>query len=319
MATPEPGPSEVRVQVHAIGINFADCLVRLGVYGPAKRYVGWPITPGFEVAGVVDAIGHEVRERALLGRPVIALSRFGAYATVLTTSERRVLPLPNGWSMADGAAFAVPALTAHHALHLADAPAGATVLVHSAAGGVGHWLVQLARARGLGVTGSVGHADKRAAVLALGAERCVVRGDVDDRALVGDFLAAFDAQAPSSWRRSYDLLAPTGRLVVYGAHGLTQGGRIPWLRAGLELLRRPRFDPLRLCSDNKGVLGFNLAYLFDRDAAMAPALSAMAALVAQGSVHLPPITRFPFVRAADAHRHLESGRSIGKLVLEVDR
>ncbi len=314
---PQPGPGEVRVSVRAIGVNFADCLVRMGVYAPAKRYVDWPITPGFEVAGVVDAVGDQLEESDWPGRRVVALSRFNAYASHVVTSAQRALTMPDGWTMAEGAAFAVNALTAHHALHLADAPAGSAVLIHSAAGGVGHWLVQLARVRGLAATGVVGAPDKVAVVTAAGAEHCLVRGSFEERRLQPIFLAVFDAHGPESWRRSYGLLAPTGRLVVYGAHALTRNGRIPWLRAGLDLLRRPRFDPLRLCADNRGVLGFNLAYLFEQDAAFANDLAELRTLVVDGKARFPPITTLPLDEVREAHRLLQSGTTVGKLVLEI--
>jgi len=312
---PAPGPGQVRVRARAIGVNFADGLVRMGVYAPANRYVGWPITPGFELAGEVDAVGADLDAPAWLGREVIALTRFDAYAEAVVVDAELTTPLPTGWSMAEGAAFAVGALTARHALRLADAPAGTPVLVHSAAGGVGHWLVQLARADGLVVTGTVGRSAKLAALTPLGAARGLVRDGADDRSDTTAYQAVFDAQGPSSWRRSYRRLAPTGRLVIYGAHGLTGGGGVRRWRGGWAYLTRPRFDPLALCADNRGVLGFNLAYLFDRRAAMRADLDALAALVRAGTVRLPPIATLPLQAAAEAQRRLESGETVGKLVL----
>jgi len=311
----EPPPGQVRVRVRAIGVNFADTLVRMGVYAPARHYAGWPITPGFEVAGEIDAVGPGLDASVLMGRRVVALTRFGAYAESVCVDHDLAFALPLGWTMALGAGFAVAALTARHALDLADAPAGARVLVHSAAGGVGHWLVQLATRAGLEVTGTVGDPAKRAGVLAGGARHCLVRGGAEDRACATRFRAVFDAQGPSSWRHSSARLAPMGRLVVYGAHGLTGGGGVRWLRAALELARRPRFDALRLCADNRGVLGFNLAYLFDERAAIGAAMAELIALVDGCAVSPPPITTLPFTDVAEAHRRLESGRTVGKLVL----
>jgi NADPH:quinone reductase-like Zn-dependent oxidoreductase len=312
---PAPEPGQIRIRTAAIGVNFADGLVRMGLYAPARRYVGWPITPGFELAGEVDAVGTGLDPAAWHGRRVVALTRFDAYAETVVVDADLTAPLPGGWSMAEGAAFPVNALTARHALRLADAPAGTAVLVHSAAGGVGHWLVQLARTAGLAVTGTVGRAEKVEAVTALGAARCLVRGSREERADATAYQAVFDAQGPASWRRSYDRLAPTGRLVVYGAHGLTGGGGLRWWRGGLDYLTRPRFDPLRLCADNRGVLGFNLAYLFDRRAVMRADLEDVAAMVAAGTVRLPPITILRLREVAEAHRRLESGATVGKLVL----
>ena len=317
-APPAPGPGQVRVRTRASGVNFADGLVRMGVYAPARRYVGWPITPGFELAGEVDAVGEGLDPAIWQGCPVLALTRFGAYAEAVVVDAAYTRPLPAGWSMAEGAAMPVNALTARHALRLADAPAGADVLVLAAAGGVGHWLVQLAHAAGLRVTGVVGHAAKVDAVLGLGAACCLVRGEAAERRDPTLYQAVFDAQGPASWRRSYRRLAPTGRLVVYGAHGLTGGGGVRLLHGGWAYLTRPRFDPLALCADNRGVLGFNLAYLFDRGDTLGAELDALIAMVEAGTVQLPPITTLPLHAVADAQRRLESGTTVGKLVLVTD-
>jgi NADPH:quinone reductase-like Zn-dependent oxidoreductase len=128
----------------------------------------------------------------------------------------------------------------------------------------------------------------------------------------------FDAQGPASWRRSYRRLAATGRLVVYGAHGLTGGGGVRRLRGGWDYLTRPRFDPMRLCGDNRGVLGFNLAWLFDRRDTLRADLDAVLALVAAGRIRLPSLTTLPLREVAEAHRRLESGTTVGKLVLMTD-
>ena len=78
-ASPEPGPGELRIDVAAIGVNYADCVIRMGLYASARELVGWPITPGFEVAGVVSAVGPGVTWP--LGQDVIAVTRFGGYAS----------------------------------------------------------------------------------------------------------------------------------------------------------------------------------------------------------------------------------------------
>ena len=131
---PEPGPGEVRIDARAIGVNYADCVVRMGLYASAKKYVGWPITPGFEVAG----------RRADTGEQVIAVTRFGGYASRLVVPEHQVVALPEGWSPEQGAAFPTVFLTAWYALfHCAAVEEGMTILVHSAAGGVGGALLQL--------------------------------------------------------------------------------------------------------------------------------------------------------------------------------
>jgi len=144
---PVPGPGEALVRATAIGVNYADCIVRMGLYESAKKYVGWPITPGFEL------VGHDVAT----GDEVLAVTRFGGYATHMVVPKDQLFRLPAGFDARAAAGFPAVFLTAYYALFdLANARAGSTLLVHSAAGGVGGALLQLARIAGCTAVGVVG-------------------------------------------------------------------------------------------------------------------------------------------------------------------
>ena len=101
---PRPAKGEVLVDVEAIGVNYADCIVRMGLYESAKKYVGWPITPGFEVAGKVAALGEGAMGPAP-GTPVLAVTRFGGYASRVSVPEHQVFPIPKGFSAATRRVF----------------------------------------------------------------------------------------------------------------------------------------------------------------------------------------------------------------------
>ena len=107
---PKVGKGEILIEVKACGINFADCVTRMGLYQSAKVYVGWPITPGFEVSGVVKELGEEVTQFTI-GQKVIAATRFGGYTSHLVISEKQVFPLPENLSFEQGAAFPTVFLT----------------------------------------------------------------------------------------------------------------------------------------------------------------------------------------------------------------
>jgi len=324
LRTPRAG--EVRLAVHACGVNYADCVVRMGLYAPAKKYVGWPITPGFEVAGVVDAVGPGVDLE--IGERVLAVTRFGGYATSLVVRQSQVFRLPEGWSFAQGATMPTVFLTAWYGLHrVARAESGERILVHSAAGGVGTALVQLAHRAGLEVVGVVGAAHKREHVLRLGAS--VIDKSAEDlwrraeELAPGGFDAIFDANGVSTLRGSYAHLAPGGRVVVYGFHsmlpraGARTRGLVDWPRLALAWLRTPRFDPLDLTGDNRGAHGFNLAYLFEREALLREAMGTLLDGFAAGQLEPPPVTEVSFDDVAQAQRALEGGGTIGKLALTV--
>jgi len=118
-------------------------------------------------------------------------------------------------------------------------------------------------------------------------------------------------------RQSYAHLAPVGKLVVYGFHGMlqTRQGKPNRLRLLLDYLRTPRFSPFDLTTRNRSILGFNLSYLFDRESMLQRGMQDILARVDSGELQLPGITSYPLDKVADAHRDLESGQTKGKLVL----
>lgn len=322
---PVPGPGEVLVETAAMGVNLADCVVRMGLYPSATEYVGWPITPGFEFSGTVLANGAGAG-RFQPGQRVFGVVRFGAYATRVVAAEDQLVAVPNSLTMEQAGAAFVPCLTAWFALVFqGGARAGHKVLVHSAAGGVGSTAAQMALALGCEVVGVVGSPEKVAFVQALGVTRVIDRsqGCFAERArehAPGGYDIVLDANGYQTLRDSYALLAAMGRLVIYGAHTmLTRGsGRRNWLRLAYTFLRTPRFDPLRLTNENKNVLAFNLSYLFERKDALIPALPALVGWLERGQIRFPHVDSYPLSRVGEAHRALQSGRTVGRLVLVPD-
>lgn len=308
--------------MRAAGVNFADCIARMGLYASARDYVGWPLTPGFEVAGTVSKTGDDVTAFGP-GDRVLALTLFGGYATRVSVPAAQVAPVPRGWSRADAAGFPTVFLTAWYALcRLADPEPGARVLVHSAAGGVGQALVQLARVRDCRVTGVVGAAHKREAVAALGAEAVIDRASQDlwknaESVAPDGFDAVFDANGVATLRQSYRHLALGGRLIVYGFHTMFRKGRARPSRVKLawDWLRTPRFNPLAMTGQNRSVMAFNLSFMGHRADVLRAGMDQLMEWVEAGSIAPLPATTHAFRDVAEAHRALESGQSVGKQVL----
>ncbi|MGB5718413.1 MAG: medium chain dehydrogenase/reductase family protein [Gammaproteobacteria bacterium] len=317
-----PGPGEIVVSVAAIGVNFADCVTRMGLYASAKHYVGYPITPGFEVSGTILECGAGVTDPEP-GTAVIAVTRFNGYATQVCVNREQVYRLPQQLSYEAAAGIPAVSLTAWFALfRLAHVSAGETLLVHSAAGGVGSMLVQLGKLSGARVIGVVGAAHKVAAVLALGADAVIDKSTQDlwsevQRYAPGGYDIILDANGITTLKQSYRHLAPVGRLVVYGFHGMlvTHNGLPGKLRLAWDYLRTPRFSPFDLTTKNRSVLGFNLSFLFDRRELMATGMQQILQWLEQGKLSPPTVTRYAFDSVAAAHRDLESGQTVGKLVL----
>lgn len=321
---PEPAlaPGEVRVDTRAVGVNFADVVIRLGLYESAKKYVGWPITPGFEISGEVRELGPGVGDLRV-GERVFGVTRFGGYASQICAPRAQLFRVPEGWSYAEAATFPTVHLTAYYALRqLVRTRPGERVLIHSAAGGVGLAALQLARADGLRSVALVGASHKRDVALEYGA------GDVIDksaqplwpeveRIAPGGLDYVLESNGAETLRESYAHLRPTGRLIVYGFTSmLSRGrGRPNWLKLAWDYLRTPRFHPLQLVDANKGVIGFNLSYLFEEQGLLAEAMGRMLSEVKNGTLRPLPVREFALGDAASAHEALQGGRTVGKLAL----
>ena len=319
----EPAPSHVRIAVRAIGINFADCIIRMGLYASAKELVGWPITPGFEVAGEIEAVGSDVTDLKV-GDRVIGVTLFNGYATHLDLKHEQVFLMPADWSFAAAAGFPTVFLTAWWALfELAHPRPGARILVHSAAGGVGQALCQLGKIAQCEVAGVVGGAHKVAAAQAAGAHEVIDKSSTDlwhaaRRFAPKGFDVVLDANGAETLKASYQYLGGGGKLVIYGFHTMFSrggAGKPNWLKLGYDWLRTPRFDPMKLTEDNKSVLAFNLSFIGERVDALRQAMRELLDWGTGGRVQPLPVTPYPFEQVAQAHRDIESGRTTGKLVL----
>lgn len=312
---PDVPAGRVKVRVRAAGINYADTIVREGWYEAAKGK--YPITPGFEFAGIVEAGAGPFKP----GDRVFGFTRFGGYASVQVVPPGQLRLMPASWSFADCAGVPAVHFTAYHALHqVAKVVTGETLLVHSAAGGVGTALLQQAKLAGCKTVAVAGSERKGRVAKDFGADAVVVRGpslwkDIDAAAPEG-FDAIFDANGITTPRPGFARLKPGGRLVIYGfAEMFPRGGRPSKLSLAWNWLRVPRFSPLEMTATNRAVLGFNIVFLTDRAELAKDGFDAIASWMESGQLKKPPVAEFPAERVADAHRALEAGDTVGKLVL----
>lgn len=309
-------PNTVRVRVHAAGINFSDLLARQGLYPDAPTL---PCTVGYEVAGVVEAVGAGTAAPARIGDRVIATTRFGGQSELVVVPASSVFPLPDRWTVEQGAAFPVVYLTAHHMLvRVAAVRPGESVLVHAAAGGVGLAVAELSRILGFRVIGLASPA-KHAILREYGVEPLDSRDprwfEAARKLAPHGVDVVLDAVGADSWRHGYRLLAPAGRLICYGASGLSEGPDRNLLKILWQVLRFPRFAPLALMNDNRSVGGVNLGHLWSEQALLAPQVEALLRYARDGKIS-PRVDRtFPFARAAEAHRYIHERRNIGKVLL----
>ncbi|MER5783803.1 NADP-dependent oxidoreductase [Streptomyces mobaraensis] len=291
-ARPEPGLTEILVRVHAAGVNPVDWKTRA-----AGAFGSWGDTPilGYDVSGTVEAVGPGVT----LYRPgdeVFGMPRFpeqaGGYAEFVAAPARRFAPKPANVDHIQAAALPLAALTAWQSLiETAGLRAGQRVLIHAAAGGVGHLAVQIAKAHGAHVIGTA-RADKHDFLKGLGADEVVDYTRVDFTEAVRDVDIVLDGVGGDYGTRSLEVLRPGGHLVT-----LPDPTGLP--------------DPARAAE-----LGVHTGWtVVEPDRA---GMLAIADLVERGKLRAEIDTVLPLEDAAKAHAHGEQGRTRGKIVLRVE-
>jgi NADPH:quinone reductase-like Zn-dependent oxidoreductase len=316
---PDPRAGEARIRVEASGINFADVMGRMGLYPDLPKI---PVVPGYEVAGRVEAVGGGV-DPAWIGRNVFALTRFGGYADVVCAPTGRIFARPEGMSAEEGAAIPVNYITAWQLIVvMGGLKAGETMLVHSAGGGVGVAAIQIAKHLGATVIGTAS-AGKHKELGALGADHLIDYRTEDFEKRAREITEGrgveliLDPVGGESLKKGYRLLAPTGRLGIFGASSaatnktggmlgmMSMVARTPWLQ----------FNPLSLMNANKGVFGVNLGHMWDETDRTAGWMNQLIRLWEQRAIK-PRIARtFRFSEAAAAHHFIQDRSNIGKVLL----
>jgi NADPH:quinone reductase len=302
LATPEPGPGQVRVRVEAAGVNFIDIYQRSGLYKGAL-----PFTPGNEGAGVVEAVGAGVQGLAA-GDRVAWAGALGSYASEAIVPAGVLVPLPDGVSTRDGAAAMLQGLTAHYlATSTYPIQAGDSCLVHAAAGGVGLLLCQIAKLRGARVIGTAGSPEKAELARAAGADEVILYRDEDFEAAVKRLTdgqgvnVVYDGVGADTFDRSLNSLKPRGMLALFGA----ASGPVP------------PFDPQIL--NAKGSLFLTRPSLGHYTASRQELLQRSGDLlgwIGSGQVKLRVEHVYPLGQAAEAQAALAGRATTGKVVLE---
>jgi NADPH:quinone reductase-like Zn-dependent oxidoreductase len=308
----------VRVRVSAAGLNFAEVMAAQGLYPDAPKP---PCVVGYEVAGVIDALGEQT-QGLTAGQRVLAMTHFGGHADAVCVPAEHVLGIPDAMSFEEAAAVPVNYLTAYRMLfRVAGVRPGERVLVHMAAGGVGMAVLQLCRTvDDLEVFGTASAA-KHEALRAEGCAHPIDYHATDYAAEVRRLTEGegvdivLDPLGGNDWRKGLKLLRPGGRLVAYGFANLASGPRRRPARMAAQVAGIPLLTPLQLMNQNRTVSGVNIGRMWGQIATLREELQAVLALWDKGSVK-PHIDRtYPFAEAAAAHRRILQRQNIGKVLL----
>jgi len=316
---PTPGPGEVRVRVEAIGVNYAETLSRKGRYGWAPAM---PYTLGMEATGTIDLLGAGVERRAI-GDRVIVGAQYGAYAEKIVVPERQALPAIASFSTEENAAIAVNYLTAWVALiEMARLRSTDRVLVSAAAGGVGTAAVQIATGFGCATVGLAGSDAKLERIRALGAEAALnYRHDDFGKRLQAaagpdHFDVVLELVGGEVFRAVWPVLAPFGRVVSAGFASLSlqRWNPMSWLRTWRDL---PKADIRSLAPASHGLMATHIGYLLADPPRLARVWEDLMAFVAAHGIRPVVGATFTFEDMGEAHRLMESRRSVGKIVVRV--
>lgn len=309
-------PGEVSIKVRSVGLNFADIFAVKGLYAAAPKdsYI-----PGLEFAGdILDPGDSDYK----VGQRVMGVTRFGAYADHLNIDKRYISKLPEDWSYSEGAAFQVQVFTAYYALvTLGDLQRDDKVLIHSAAGGVGIWANRIAKKKGAHTIGTVGSKSKFDVLEKERYDQYLVRGKDFRKSYlreIGDVKLnlVLECIGGKVLMDSYKQMERMGRLITYGsAHFASPKSGVNYFSLLLKYMKRPKFDPMKMATSNKSVMGFNLIFLFDKAYLYTEYLNEIMALDLGRPIvgHL-----FPFDKAKEALSFFQTGKTVGKVVLEVE-
>jgi NADPH:quinone reductase-like Zn-dependent oxidoreductase len=278
---------------------------------------------GYEVAGVVEELGDGV-ETLAVGDKVATWCRFGGYAELVSVRELDVMPLPGDWSFEEGAAFPVVYGTAYAALvSFGNLRAGERLLIQAAAGGVGIAATQIGKLLGAEIYGTAS-ASKHDAIREFGVQHPI---DYREKSFADEVRRTAGEDCPidlivdgigaKSWKDGYGLLRPGGRLVMTGASSFVSGDKRNLPKAAANLARTPRFNPIKMASESRAVIGLNMLRLWDSRGTLDEFVEPLAQWVDQGLLRPVVGETFPLERVADAHRYMGERKNVGKVVLTV--
>ena len=313
-----PPPGEVTIRVHNAGINFADLMMRLGIYG--KQAPPIPFTPGYEVSGIITSIGEGVTEFEE-GQRVAAVTGVNGYAQEVNVAIKQVVKIDDNVSFEAAAAMPVTYLTAYHMLvELGNIKNGDTVLIHHAAGGVGTAAIQIAKAYGAGTIFGVASPSKKDFVETLGVRFIdrekedfvnVVKEETDGAGVHH----ALDPVGGKHLKKSFKSLRSGGKLYAFGGSSFVKGPKIFKLAAFWRLIRSPKFSPLNMIGKNKAIFGVHMGTIKDMDL-MRREIEALVLMLNEKKIEPIIDSVFHFEDVAKAHYHIHNRKNKGKVLLD---
>jgi len=314
---PTPRDDEVVIRVRAAGLNFADILARQGLYpdGPPK-----PCVMGYEVSGVVDAVGKDVNS-SFAGKSVVAMTRFGGQSEMISVKATQMFEKPEKLTFEQAAAIPVNYLTAYALLVvMGSLHEGESILIHNVGGGVGLAALDIAKKIGA-VTYGTSSSGKHKFLSDRGLDHAIDYRKQDWQPQLMQLTNGrgvdliIDPIGGVHWKKSYASLRHTGRLGMFGVSTASANGISGKLKMLKAVVQMPRFHPLGLLNKNRGVFGLNLGHMWHEPEKVALWMRDILRGVDEEWIRPHVDQTFSFDDVGKAHRRLEERKNIGKVIL----
>jgi len=306
------GKNEIRIQVSACGVNFADLMMRMGLYPEAPKP---PFTPGYEIAGTIIEKGANVTSFNIDDR-VFAFTKFGGYTSEAVIDYTQVKIIPTHLSFEQAACIPVNFSTAWVALHnMARIKENDRVLIQSAAGGVGIAAIQLALQAKAKVFATVGSQEKVNYLNQYPLEKVLTYSEWKNEPRETSFDIILDSFGGSSLKQAFSHLSPTGRVVNYGISQITNSNKRSIINTLKTFSQTPFFTPFKLMMQNKGIFGLNMLTLSENPQLLSSIMDEICLMFENKKLNTHISKSFDFENAADAHQFLHDRKNIGKVIL----
>lgn len=316
---PVPGADELRIKVSRAGLNFAEISARVGLYPDAPKP---PFCAGYEVAGVVDALGPGVKGWTV-GERVLGMCHFGGHASHAVIKTEQAQRIPEQMTFDEAAALPVNYLTAFHMMfRVGNLLPKQKILIHMAAGGVGLAAIQLCKlVEGVEIFGTAS-AGKHALLREMGVQHPIDYRTKDYVAEVKGLTGGkgvdmvLDALGGADWDKGYSLLRPGGHLMCFGWANMIDGAKRNYFHVVREFLSMKRYAPMKLMDHNRTVSGVNLGHLWGEVEMMGGHLVKLLKLSTEGKVKPRVDKVFPLVEGPAAHQYVQDRKNVGKVIFD---
>ena len=314
---PDVSVGDVKVDVRAAGFNFAELIARQGLYEAAPDP---PFVAGFEAAGEVTEVGDDVDD-VEPGERVIVMSKFGSHVDTLSVPRDQIFKIPDEMSFKEAAAIPVNYLTAYHMMfYVGNLHPGEHLLIHAVAGGVGIAATQLAQTVDEVTVYGTASPQKHEIAEGYGCDHTINYREKDYKKEVEKLTDGegvhmiLDALGGRDWKKGYELLRPTGRLMAFGFSNMITGEDRNWLHMLRQYVTMPFWRPWDLIADNKAIAGIQMLYLWDQKKMLRRELNQILDYYERGIIEPHIDSARKFEDAADAHKRMQNRKNIGKQI-----